>query len=101
MLWNSRGMVNVQEPDVHFFTSHFFLNLSRHRPEAVTSWTAKNNIDIFKKKLISIPSNETMHWLLCVVVNHGEIEDYVVGTQPNEDLLKMHNPKVAKSYIQK
>jgi hypothetical protein len=109
MLWISRGMENVQDSDVHFFTSHFFSTLSRNGPEAVTSWTAKKKIDIFKKKLIFIPINKTMHWSLCIVVNPGEIEGYAVGTQPNQkmpcliflDSLKMHNPKVAKSHIQR
>ncbi|KAL3903413.1 MAG: hypothetical protein SGILL_010456, partial [Bacillariaceae sp.] len=76
MLWISRGMENLQESDVHFFTSHFFTTLSKNGPAAVTSWTSKKNIDIFKKKLIFIPINKTMHWSLCVVVNPGEIENY-------------------------
>lgn len=42
-------------------------------PEAVASWTAKKNINIFDKKLIFIPVNADLHWSLCVVVNPGLI----------------------------
>uniref|UniRef100_A0A7S2AA63 Ubiquitin-like protease family profile domain-containing protein n=1 Tax=Trieres chinensis TaxID=1514140 RepID=A0A7S2AA63_TRICV len=58
---------------VYFFTSHFFSTLQEDGPEAVTSWTAKKNIDIFQKKLIFLPINESLHWSLCVVVNPGSI----------------------------
>ena len=60
---------------VHFFTSHFFTTLDDEGPEAVSSWTAKKNIDIFKKRFIFIPINESLHWSLCVVVNPGCIEN--------------------------
>ena len=108
MLWISRGMENVQESDVHFFTSHFFSTLSKNGPSAVTSWTSKKNIDIFKKKLIFIPINKTMHWSLCIVVNPGAIEGYELGETPTRkkmpcliflDSLKMHRPNDARKHI--
>jgi Ulp1 family protease len=39
-------------------------------PEAITSWT---NINVFQKKLVFIPVNTDLHFLLCVVVNPGLI----------------------------
>ena len=45
-------------------------------PEAVSSWTAKNNINIFKKKFVFIPVNADLHWSLCVVVNAGLIANW-------------------------
>ena len=41
--------------------------------QAVSSWTANKNINVFKKRLIFIPVNENLHWSLCVVVNPGLI----------------------------
>ena len=71
---------------VHFFTSHFFTTLDDEGPEAVSSWTAKKNIDIFKKRFIFIPINESLHWSLCVVVNPGYIEnEYVPEEKQSED----------------
>lgn len=63
--------------DVHFFTSHFYSTLAKGGPKAVTSWTAKKNIDIFTKKFIFIPINQSLHWSLCVVVNPGEIRNEI------------------------
>jgi Ulp1 family protease len=53
---------------VHFFTSHFYTALSEDGPKAVASW-----IDVFTKKFIFIPVNQSLHWSLCVVVNPGAI----------------------------
>jgi Ulp1 family protease len=64
---------NKPSTDFHFFTSHFYTTLADEGPGAVESWTAKKNIDIFKKKLIFIPINKDLHWSLCVVVNPGAI----------------------------
>ena len=62
--------------NVHFFTSHFMTTLKDDGPDAVASWTAKKNINIFEKKLIFIPVNADLHWSLCVVVNPGLIANY-------------------------
>ena len=67
------GAPNNPDPDVHVFTSHFMTTLWKEGPKAVSSWTAKKNIDIFEKKLIFIPVNRDLHWSLCVVVNPGFI----------------------------
>jgi len=58
---------------VHVFTSHFMSTLASEGPQAVSSWTAKKNIDIFQKKLIFVPVNSDLHWSLAVVVNPGFI----------------------------
>ncbi len=69
----SRGHDDVEASDCHFFTSHFYSTLISKGEKGVESWTAKKNIDVFKKKLIFIPINMTLHWSLCVVVNPGAI----------------------------
>jgi len=60
------------DSDVHFL-SHFYIALPKGGPKAVTSWTAKKNVDIFTKKFIHIPINQSLHWSLCIVVNPGAI----------------------------
>jgi Ulp1 family protease len=47
--------------------------LEKRGPKAVASWTGKKNIILFQKKLVFIPVNADLHWLLCVVVNPGLI----------------------------
>lgn len=66
----SRGE-NKQSTDFHFFTSHFYTTLSKEGPTAVQSWSAKKNIDLFRKRLIFVPINKDLHWSLCVIVNPG------------------------------
>ena len=61
---------------MHIFTSHFFTTLVKEGPEGVSSWTSRKDINIFEKKFIFIPINESLHWSLCVVVNPGKIHDY-------------------------
>lgn len=73
MRWISRKE-DARSTDVHFFSTQFFSKLTEGGPEAVSSWTAKKNINIFKKKFIFIPVNDRMHWSLCIVVNAGKIE---------------------------
>jgi Ulp1 family protease len=58
---------------VHCFTSHFYTALSEDDPKAVTSWTARKKIDVFTKRFIFLPVNQSLHWSLCVVVNPGAI----------------------------
>eukprot|EP00563_Minutocellus_polymorphus_P004411 CAMPEP_0181044106 /NCGR_PEP_ID=MMETSP1070-20121207/13080_1 /TAXON_ID=265543 /ORGANISM="Minutocellus polymorphus, Strain NH13" /LENGTH=1161 /DNA_ID=CAMNT_0023122511 /DNA_START=127 /DNA_END=3612 /DNA_ORIENTATION=+ len=70
---------------VHFFTSHFFTTLDEEGPAAVSSWTAKKNIDIFKKRFVFIPINESLHWSLCVVVNPGAISNEYVDEDDQSD----------------
>ena len=47
--------------------------LKERGPKAVTSWTGKENIDLFQKKFVFIPVNADLHWLLFVVVNPGKV----------------------------
>ena len=73
--------------------------------QGVASWTAKKNINIFKKKFIFIPINENLHWSLCVVVNAGKITHVKRENENDEvtsilflDSLKAHRKsKVAKN----
>ena len=69
----SRHEAQKRNPDVHFFTSHFMTTLKRKGVDAVSSWTANKNINVFKKRLIFVPVNADLHWSLCVVVNPGLI----------------------------
>ena len=58
---------------LHIFSSHFYTTLSEDGTDAVESWTARKNIDIFSKRFIFIPINKNLHWSLCVVVNPAHI----------------------------
>lgn len=60
---------------IHCFSSHFFTTLVDEGVDSVTKWTAKKGINVFEKKFVFIPINETLHWSLCVVVNPGHIND--------------------------
>jgi len=71
MRWISRGESQKLNSPVHFFTSHFMSTLKDDGPEAVSSWTAKKNINIFSKKIIFVPVNADLHWSLCAVINPG------------------------------
>jgi len=78
------------DSEVHFFTSHFYSSLAKDGAKAVTSWTAKKNIDSFTKKFIFVPINQSLHWSLCVVVNPGAIMnqgEYSENDVPEEALL--------------
>ena len=68
-----RGVSKIRDSDVHFFTSHFMTTLKDDGTQAVSSWTANKNINVFEKRLVFIPVNENLHWSLCVVVNPGLI----------------------------
>ena len=104
MLWISRDSTDAFAPDVHFFTSHFFSTLSKKGAKDVESWTARRNIDIFKKKLVFIPVNKALHWSLCVIVNPGAILGPV---GPNTrmpcmlffDSLNMHSASATKRVV--
>ncbi|CAJ1939071.1 unnamed protein product [Cylindrotheca closterium] len=74
MQWIARSE-DKSNTNLHFFTSHFYSSLAGGGPEAVTSWTAKKNINIFEKKFIFIPINKDLHWSLCAVVNPGCISN--------------------------
>lgn len=79
----------LEDCPVHFFTSHFYTALKEDGPKAVTSWTARKNIDVFTKKFIFIPVNQSLHWSLCCVVNPGEILNKIKALHydPDDDEL--------------
>jgi len=66
--------------NTHFFSTHFYTKLLTEGVKQVESWTSRNNIDIFEKRLIFIPINLIGHWSLCVIVNPGAI-----STSVNDD----------------
>jgi len=55
---------NTDTSDIHIFTTHFYTTLAEEGPEAVASWTQKKkgSINIFKKKLIFIPSESFLQF---------------------------------------
>ncbi len=57
-------------------------------------WTGKKNINLFQKKLVFIPVNADLHWLLCVVVNPGLIAN---NLDSDFDTSKEHALKVSSS----
>jgi Ulp1 family protease len=107
MLWIARDSYDVHSSQVHFFTSHFYSTLTRKGVAGVTSWTAKKDIDIFKKKLLFIPINKSLHWSLCVVFNPGAIDGYQPGHDSSSkmpgllcfDSLQIHCPARTKKHI--
>jgi hypothetical protein len=106
MLWISRDSTDFFASDAHFFTSHFFSTLSKKGAKNVESWTARRNIDIFRKKLIFIPVNKALHWSLCVVVNPGAIGGRVDPYKPMPcmlffDSLNMHSASATKKEVMK
>jgi Ulp1 family protease len=77
--------------DVHVFTTQFFTKLEDEGVNAVSSWTAKKNLDIFEKKFILIPVNKDIHWSLFVVVNPGKVENGHDSTIANDDEVLEHS----------
>ena len=55
------------------FTTHFMSTLLKDGTASVISWTAKKKINVFKKRIVFLPINASLHWSLCVVVNPGLI----------------------------
>lgn len=107
MRWISKNE-NPSNSTVYFFTSHFFTALL-DGPEAVSSWTAKKNINIFEKKFIFIPINAQLHWSLCVVVNCDKINKRTEKLSPLDevpcllffDSLKAHRKQRVANKIRK
>ncbi len=62
---------------MHFFTSHFYTTLKEEGVNAVSSWTSRKGIDIFSKRIIFLPINQTLHWSLCAVINPGYVENFI------------------------
>ena len=91
---------------MHLFSSHFFTKLIECGTAHVKSWTTRKDIDIFGKKLVFIPINDSGHWSLLVVVNAGLIKkkkaDENTGSIPCIlffDSLKKHNARLFSRYI--
>ena len=73
----SRNDKRNGESQTHYFSTHFYSMLCEQGPEGVQRWTAKKGIDIFKKRLIFVPVNKSLHWSLAVIVNPGAIESHL------------------------
>ena len=89
---------------IHIFSSHFYTTLSREGTDAVESWTARKNIDIFKKCFIFLPINDRKHWSLCVVVNPAYITGGGTGPFPcilHLDSLKAHSKDTVARHVNK
>lgn len=99
---------------LHIFSSHFYTTLSEEGTGAVESWTARKNIDIFKKRFVFLPINKSLHWSLCVVVNpayirngSGELDTGIEGkTEPFPcilflDSLKAHRKDLVARHVRK
>lgn len=100
----SRGEDDLQSSDIHVFTSHFYTTLREDGPKSVQSWTEKKNINIFNKKMVFIPINQTLHWSLCVLIHPGAVGG------PNEkrskypcmlfmDSLRMHDSETVEKNV--
>ena len=76
---------DLETSTVHYFTPDFFTVLEEEGPAAVSSWTAKNNIDIFTKRFVFIPTIESLQWSLYVVVNPGAISNEYVDEDDQSD----------------
>ena len=96
---------DIENSGVHIFTSHFYSTLRDEGTDSVQSWTEKKNINIFKKKLVFIPINESSHWSLCVLVNPGNVEDSCTNPKKEYscmlfmDSLRMHDSNDIKKNI--
>jgi Ulp1 protease family, C-terminal catalytic domain len=103
----TRRKEDIENSDVHIFTSHFYSTLRDEGSTSVQSWTKKKNIDIFKKKMVFIPINESWHWSLCVLVNPGAVENPSVEPRDKYpcmifvDSLRMHDSDHVKQNIYK
>ena len=82
-----RCILGDNDSETHFFPTRFFTALDEDGPAAVSAWTAKENIDIFNKRLVFIPvKHACLHSSLCVVVNPGAIpNEYVDEDDQSED----------------
>lgn len=76
---------------VHFFTTHFFSTLKNEGVDAVCNWTTKKGIDIFAKRMIMLPINQSLHWSLCAVVNPGLIVNYGKILEQSGSVSQMKN----------
>lgn len=80
--------------------------------DAVTSWTARKDINIFKKHFILLPINIGRHWSLCVVVNPAHVSNVSCdndtdGTQPFacilllDSLIEGHDKYIVAKHVRK
>lgn len=71
----------------------------------VTKWTRNKSIDIFSKKFVFVPINESLHWSLCVIVNPRfvleESDDEEFAFMLFFDSLKAHRKAQVGEHLRK
>ena len=75
MKWIYLKEAKLDSP-LYIMTTHVSTALKNRGALAVRSWTLKESIDIFEKRLILLPINENNHWSLRVVINPGSCCDH-------------------------
>jgi len=93
-----------QKEDVHFFNSFFFDQLCSRKSlspnemyESVKKWTSK--VDIFDRKYIFIPINESMHWYLMMIYNPAAYLVKEDEGKTSNDILDSVNTDVAMDSV--
>ena len=82
-----RDQPNGPGSNIHIFTSHFTSTLLDGGVDAIKSWTANKNINVFEKDMILLPINESDHWTLLSIVNPGNIKfNYHMGDDTKQAL---------------
>ncbi len=84
----------IGKRDSHIFNTFFYKRLTSKASDgkttagwnAVRKWTKKGNgVDLFEKKFIVVPINESLHWYVAVIVN---LDKCVLGSDvSNADTL--------------
>ena len=69
-----------------YFTSFLYKLLDCRGSSGVQRWTRDNRLDIFSKKLISLPVNLIGHWSLAVIVHPGKVDPLEAGE------MRQHGP---------
>ncbi len=80
LLWVSRNDAHITSK-VQIFTSHFYTKLTEEGVEYVARWHENRKLDILNKKILMLPINLQSHWSLCVVINVGNLSNYLAGMQ--------------------
>ena len=68
------------------FTSQLYSKLEENNDNknGVMKWS--RNKDIFNKKIVFIPIEKGLHWVLCVVINPGMIHNNTILNQYNIEI---------------
>ena len=92
---------------IHIFSTHFYTALHDSGSSAVSRWTSKKNLDVFKKRFLLIPVHGRNHWSLIVVINAQDIAKERRGTAGGAfgvvhlDSLMMHSSRKIFGHVMK